>query len=233
MTGAGEGDETLRGGIAKKSRGRAETTTCSRRRGDLIQSFDGGTDEIYGEEGNDTITFDQSSSNASTGSFVSGGVGDDKITIRFSADGGVATFDAGEGADLVTLGYVYETTISVTLGAGIDRLRLEPGVTSYFGSTVIEDFAPEAGETIDWLSYIAGSFLTGTGANPFGNGMVRLIQDARHAMQVVTIGVAGIPEITPPSSPSERRRVAVHGGDDGRICPDERSRSAEPHRHGG
>ncbi|HEX8239826.1 MAG TPA: calcium-binding protein [Allosphingosinicella sp.] len=186
--GGEEGDDTLRGGIGNDSlvAGAGNDDLFGGEGDDLIQSFDGGTDEIYGEEGNDTIIFDQSSSNPSTGSFVSGGAGDDKITVRFSADGGVATFDAGEGADLVTLGYVYETTISVTLGAGIDRLRLEPGVTSYFGSTVIEDFAPEAGETIDWLPYIAGSFQFWDGdANPFGNGMARLIQDGPDTLMQV------------------------------------------------
>ena len=183
-----DGDDTLRGGIGNDMlvAGAGNDDLFGGEGDDLIHSFDGGTDEIYGEEGNDTIIFDQSSSNPSTGSFVSGGAGDDKITVRFSAEGGVATFDAGEGADLVTLGYVYETTISVTLGAGIDRLRLEPGVTSYYGSTVIEDFAPEEGETIDWLPYIAESFYNWDGdANPFANGMARLIQDGADTLMQV------------------------------------------------
>ena len=54
---------------------------------DMIQSFDGGTDEVYGGEGNDTISFSHGSSVVSTGSFISGGGGDDKISIQFYADG--------------------------------------------------------------------------------------------------------------------------------------------------
>ncbi|HEX8194056.1 MAG TPA: calcium-binding protein [Allosphingosinicella sp.] len=173
-----EGDDILRGGADNDTLigGAGNDRMFGGDGNDLIQSFDGGTDEVYGEDGNDRIAFSHSSSTVSTGSFISGGAGDDEISITFYADGGTAAFDAGEGADLVTIAYIDDTSISVTLGAGVDRLKLQPGVSSA-DSIVIEDFDPGAGETIDWLAYLASNFRTWDGAfNPFGGGLARLVQ---------------------------------------------------------
>ncbi len=175
-----DGDDLLEGGIGKDA-------LWSDLGDDRLYGGDGDdhflisggndTDEIYGEGGNDLINFGGGSSAPVNGSIVSGGAGDDQIHISLSSLGSSATFDAGTGADVVTLWSVYESTAWVTLGEGRDTLRLYP-TFSYYGSAIIQDFTAGAnGDLLDWIDFL-GSELRGWdgAANPFATGHLRLVQ---------------------------------------------------------
>ena len=145
---------------------------------DLFLIFEGGTDEAYGEGGNDLLRFSQGSAGPIVGTLVSGGDGDDQIEIQFSTGGGSATFDAGTGADIVTLMSVYQSTAWITLGEGRDVLRLYPTFSYGSGSAIVQDFlAGAAGDVIDWMGFLGSELAQWDGAaNPFATGHFRLVQ---------------------------------------------------------
>ncbi|HEX8481593.1 MAG TPA: calcium-binding protein, partial [Allosphingosinicella sp.] len=135
-----------------------------------------GNGSLYGEGGDDEINVQWSVLPAPVAIYVSGGDGHDSIRINgFNAS--QATIDAGAGNDAVTLNGDF-VSHSVTLGDGADVVIYT--LTNYgamngalAGITRITDF--ETGDSGDRLKI--GSPYSNLGADPYGSGYLRLVQN--------------------------------------------------------
>ncbi len=148
--------------------------------GDDYLSIQHGTDAssvlLDGGDGDDTIFAIGGSSNGGPPFTVSilGGAGKDFIEVF---GGGLSgSIDAGPGNDSVQVSAIH-AGLSLTLGAGDDRLFLEANVYGDLGlPLVVTDF--QAGDAGDVLTLVGlSSRLTGWDqSNPFSGGYLRLIQ---------------------------------------------------------
>ncbi|WP_443747402.1 beta strand repeat-containing protein [Asticcacaulis solisilvae] len=147
---------------------------------------DGGNDSLNGGDGNDTLDGYLGSDR------IDGGAGDDVISDHY----GQNTIHGGDGNDLIWLGgqgtsYLYgdagndtfqgsfstafmsSSANILTGGDGSDTYYLSPGNTP----VTITDFAPGAGGDIfDLTPTLLNAFHYTTGANPFADGHVKLVQ---------------------------------------------------------
>src|SRR5262249_12714928 len=131
---------------------------------------EGGNDVIHGDDGNDSITggsgIDTLFGDAGNDTF-------DSLGNNFGQDG--TTADGGAGND--TFNTFWFSNITITTGAGSDRIALSSGAASH--KVTITDFTVGfGGDVLDIFSTLVLS-LTGftLGTNPFATGFLRLVQN--------------------------------------------------------
>jgi hypothetical protein len=165
---------------------------------DNMTSGNGGGDQLFGGDGNDQIALYHLPSETIVVSVVTGGRGDDVITIgapagsaeRITVDGGLGddlaylqvaarqNVDMGGGEDRVVLQFG-DGEVGITLGRGVDTVAFQV-VSGFSASQVaahVRDFAAGTnGDRIDLRDLLAGA-ATGyqAGSNPFATGHVRLV----------------------------------------------------------
>ncbi len=151
-----------------------------------------GNDQLDGGQGNDRLEGGDGSDilfgGAGGSDEMIGGAGDDTIFLNTFV--GEQSGDGGEGDDVfVVIGRVAATTI--TTGSGSDRIYIQnPGFDIPLGVITITDFAPGAGGdvfSLDGRNFDAPgllSILSGWdgSANPFETGYLRLVQSGSNAV---------------------------------------------------
>ena len=167
--GGGLGNDILHGGLG----------------GDFLHDRDGGTSQMFGEDGNDFLD--------ARGTFASalldGGAGDDDFLVVASnvtllagdghdevyAGGSNITADLGAGNDWMKLER-NGGAMTLTLGEGADLLRFVGSGTS--GTFTITDFeAGDAGDALALAGYLSFALQGWDKAtNPFAAGFLRLVQ---------------------------------------------------------
>jgi Ca2+-binding RTX toxin-like protein len=165
----GDGDDELDGGYgADLIYGEAGN--------DYINSIRG-ADVLDGGDGNDNIAINRGSLTIETVT-ASGGAGDDGFVL-YAWTSSTFNVDAGSGDDVIYVS-VMSGLANLTLGQGADRLVLDgtsAGYLAEYGSIVVSDFAPSAGDVVDLTEFASGAFFSWDGsANPFGAGFMRLVQ---------------------------------------------------------
>ncbi|HEY5723099.1 MAG TPA: type I secretion C-terminal target domain-containing protein [Allosphingosinicella sp.] len=144
---------------------------------DSLNAGPTGADQLYGEEGDDTLSLSRSAAVAATALGASGGDGNDGFTIDLR-NAATISVDGGAGSDIVTVNNL-NGLATLALGAGQDRLVLA-GYSSPTGNgrIVVGDFETgPAGDRIELHTYF-NSNLTGWDkiTNPFLTGFARLLQ---------------------------------------------------------
>ena len=159
-----------------------------------------GNDQMFGEDGWDSMSINRRGLSAPTSVLLDGGGGPDVITFsdqtawlnsatliggegddHISAfRGNTLTIDAGIGNDRVSLNFLGATT-TVTLGAGRDFLALAAfdGAPPGGGSITVTDFETgDLGDRLELLTYLVQR-LDGWDpeSNPFATQHLRLVQD--------------------------------------------------------
>jgi Ca2+-binding RTX toxin-like protein len=152
---------------------------------DYLYDLDG-QDVLDGGAGNDRITLRRGSLHADLVTGI-GGDGDDIFYVQ-SVGASQFVADLGAGNDRFSVDYLAGTA-NLTLGAGIDTILLGGLQRTYLinsGSIVVADFqAGAGGDVLD----LGDFFPNGGGANPFGNGLLRLVQQGSDTL--VQTGEAG------------------------------------------
>jgi Ca2+-binding RTX toxin-like protein len=180
------GDDSLAGGLGNDTLvgGFGNDKVDGGAGDDLLRDLDGGADQLVGGDGNDRIEIaDASVWDSNFPVTIDAGAGADSVDLAaYFATLGVAL---GDGDDRVTIRAFPVGGITLSLGAGVDTVVLDPGlVLQAVTSTVISDFqAGAGGDRIDLLAY-AGAYALGTGDaasigddfNPFATGLMRLVQ---------------------------------------------------------
>jgi VCBS repeat-containing protein len=142
--------------------------------GDGVDRLDGGigNDVLNGSAGNDTLSDNQGSN-----SFY-GGDGDDTISF-YNASLSQAVIDGGAGNDTIIVDYL-NANQTITTGSGTDTVRLTgPGTTSVLSIT---DFTPgKGGDVFDIAGLISSSSGLPSNTDPFGAGLLRLVQNGANA----------------------------------------------------
>ena len=203
---AGDGNDVINGGLdADLIYGGLGNDVLNGDEGDdLLLDPDGGNDSFFGGTGNDTIQvfrtnvaaaqllFDGGTGNdvffyggaiggpsgisyVITGDTItaSGGDGDDRFDFQMLQS---VTIDAGTGADHVQLD-IASTTASVTLGAGADIFEPRWYNHGTLGAVTIQDFqAGAGGDRMLFDTLIAAHHFAWSGTNPFGSGLLSLVQ---------------------------------------------------------
>ncbi|RZT06066.1 Ca2+-binding protein, RTX toxin-related [Duganella sp. CF402] len=168
------GDDTITGGAGN----------------DVVRGY-GGADSLDGGSGNDTIEADLSSGSVT----VAGGAGDDYLKLVDDYEGKARTtlVDGGAGSDRFDLalrsGF---NAIKLTGGEGKDSYKFLSN--SAPGNATITDFAVGAGgDQLDVTALIdADTRPTGSGGNPFGNALLKLVQQgADTLLQYQAYGTTG------------------------------------------
>jgi Ca2+-binding RTX toxin-like protein len=182
---AGFGDDELHGGLGH----------------DYLNGWDGGSDRLFGEDGDDYLTVARTGSASPSSFLLDGGAGADTLyffavgryldTVVVTGGGGPdsivvnggdsVTIDAGGEADTVRIDFA-GNSYTVTLGAGSDALYLDGnsyGDVPASTSITVTDFAPAAaGDVLYLRSYLIAKLTGWDGtANPFGTNHLRLVQD--------------------------------------------------------
>jgi Ca2+-binding RTX toxin-like protein len=139
--------------------------------GDDTLRSNGGSDSLDGGSGNDLIDAGFYQGNTT----VRGGDGSDYLLLSrdyYYGSGATLIADGGAGDDVFELGPTGSNVIKATGGTGADVFKIASG--SNASSTVVTDFkAGAGGDLIDLTSLIDSD---GRGGNPFGNGLVKLVQ---------------------------------------------------------
>ncbi|MFL6859107.1 MAG: calcium-binding protein, partial [Allosphingosinicella sp.] len=152
---------------------------------DYLYDLDG-QDVLDGGAGNDRITLRRGSLHADLVTGI-GGDGDDIFYVQ-SVGASQFVADLGAGNDRFSVDYLAGTA-NLTLGAGVDTILLGGLQRTYLinsGSIVVADFqAGAGGDVLD----LGDFFPNGGGANPFGNGLLRLVQQGSDTL--VQTGEAG------------------------------------------
>jgi Ca2+-binding RTX toxin-like protein len=188
----GGGDDILNGGAGDDNlRDVSGSNIIHGDDGNDVISSRGVNDQLYGDAGDDSIDITLSGGTRIT---ASGGDGDDRISVtngggqnqsvtllggngndQFSLNGFAIDniVDAGAGDDTILLGSMRAATI--TLGAGVDTLRLASNFLPVAGGIVVTDFVPGT----DHFDPLFASILLGWDgdSNPFASGFVRLISE--------------------------------------------------------
>ncbi|WP_162235986.1 calcium-binding protein, partial [Sphingomonas sp. Leaf22] len=136
---------------------------------------------MEGGDGNDTLTFNGRTRYIDRASLISGGNGDDIISVVGMA---TATIDGGAGNDRVTVdGRGSDIGYQITLGAGTDTIALSYAASSTAtlstGTTVTDFVTGVGGDIIDIASLLTTNLflVDATKVNPFGVGYLRLVQN--------------------------------------------------------
>ena len=156
----GDGDDTLHDGAGN----------------DFIQYDGPGTDQLFGDDGDDRIDIVRRAAGSTVTAF--GGTGNDSVYIDV-VTGNNVTVDLGAGDDKVQFQGI-GGNVTATLGSGRDIVEEHSNFPS-FGSrgykVIFTDFAPGAGGDIwdatEWL--IHGTKWNGA-VNPFAAGYIKLTQ---------------------------------------------------------
>jgi Ca2+-binding RTX toxin-like protein len=139
-----------------------------------------GLEALYGEGGNDRLSFVSNVGDGSGALLMSGGEGNDQFTV--GAQSAVSlTIDAGAGDDSLLFNRLLGAAATVILGSGRDRMTFGPldQLLNGIGALVVRDFETgPSGETIPLLSMLDGDASSWPiDSNPFVSGYVRLVQD--------------------------------------------------------
>lgn len=138
-----------------------------------------------GGDGNDTLTFNGRTRYIDRASSISGGSGDDVISVVGMA---AATIDGGAGNDRITVdGRGSDGGYQITLGAGTDTVALSYAASSTAtlstGTTVTDFVTGVGGDVIDIASLLTTNLflVDATNVNPFGVSYLRLVQNGTSA----------------------------------------------------
>jgi Ca2+-binding RTX toxin-like protein len=132
---------------------------------------------IEGGDGEDRITlygYAKGGTQRVTEGTIDGGADNDVIAVANIS----ATIDAGSGDDTVIVYYATPTnTSTITLGGGVDTLRLLVTAGASIGAVTVTDFVAGAGgDVVDMAAVMASrNFGWDYQGNPFAGGFVRLI----------------------------------------------------------
>ncbi|MEA3000038.1 MAG: hypothetical protein QOK17_1871, partial [Sphingomonadales bacterium] len=145
---------------------------------DFLYDLDG-NDTLDGGPGNDRISLVRGSLHSDLVTGV-GGNGDDQFFIQ-SVGTSHLVADGGDGNDVFDI-TALSSLATLTLGAGTDRIILRGDYAGYLmtaGTIDVTDFAAGAGgDVVD----LGGFFPNGDGGNPFGNGLLQLVQEGPDAV---------------------------------------------------
>jgi Ca2+-binding RTX toxin-like protein len=189
------GNDVIDGGADGDSiEGGAGSDTLDGGEGDDFLSDTGdGSDTLRGGAGRDFISISHFGMSAAAEAIrIDAGTGDDTVGY-FVGTTASAIIDLGDGADRLTLGSAFNSTITATLGTGRDTIVVQPFVT-FATAPVFTDFAVGAeGDTVDIADYLAGGLANWDGSNPFGaSGHLRLVQAGTStALQIDRDGASG------------------------------------------
>ncbi len=198
-----EGFDNLRGGFGNDTiYGGADGDTIYGGSGADTLYGEGGDDRLFSEGGGGTMDGGEGNDQLYAGSYggpaetLIGGAGNDYL----AAVGQIETADAGEGDDRVYIyryGYDSGGPGTVTLGSGADTIELDSSAAyaadTYIGTQgIITDFATGAGGDKINITPILSNLSGYAGANPFGSGFLRLVQDGTNTLlQVDQNGTTG------------------------------------------
>ena len=167
---------------------------------DNMTGGNGGDDDLRGGDGNDQISLYNLVAPTPSTSLVSGGAGDDVLTV--GAPTGSAdriTVEGGNGADLAYLQVAAHQSVNmglgedrvvlqfgdgdvaITLGRGVDTVAFQiiDGIPAGQVAAHVVDFdAGENGDRIDLRDLLDGAATSyAPGSNPFATGHIRLVAD--------------------------------------------------------
>jgi Ca2+-binding RTX toxin-like protein len=166
----------------------------------------GGSDRLYGNGGDDSLTHD-----AASGALVllDGGAGNDRLSFTGSS-GQLATLIGGEGHDSIVAGGEAAITIdagagddrvsvsrqtgsyTITLGTGRDTLGVGSGTNGALPTIIVSDFRTGYdGDIVDrrsWFSTVLPPGNTIQAPNPFLSGTISLAQSGSDVLLKVAAG---------------------------------------------
>jgi Ca2+-binding RTX toxin-like protein len=176
------GDDTIRtgGGGDYLNGGGGNDLLYAGEGNDTLRDETGGTDQSFGEGGDDFITISRSATAPLAGtSTMSGGEGNDTLTVNI-LNGGTAFVHGDAGGDIVRIDALTGAAF-LTLGSGRDMIDLSFFSKSATNTAIIEvtDFAAGRGGDRIELAAFASRNLTGwaSGSNRFESGHMRLLED--------------------------------------------------------
>jgi Ca2+-binding RTX toxin-like protein len=156
---------------------------------DLLSDDNGSGDRLYGEEGDDRLTFWRPSTFANL--IADGGAGDDRIWFSIRTASTISV-TGGTGNDSVEIDALAGTA-TISLGAGQDVIRVFASTAAYQpGAIIVSDFEVGAnGDRIDWTDYLGTKLSGWNGAsNPFGTYLFLVQSGADTLLQVDSNGAA-------------------------------------------
>ena len=164
---------------------------------DQLTDDQGGNDQLFGQDGDDTMSVSRYGNPATSTVLLDGGAGNDQIT--FGAVGrflDTVTLLGGAGNDMISVGSVLKSTIdagdgndkvtidmtggdqTITLGSGADTLMLAGNIHSFAigNPTRVTDF--QVGTDMLSLEQYLAAALQGwdRASNPFATGHLKLVQ---------------------------------------------------------
>ncbi|HZF96318.1 MAG TPA: M10 family metallopeptidase C-terminal domain-containing protein, partial [Allosphingosinicella sp.] len=150
----------------------------------------GGGGTMDGGVGDDRISLLRESGGSSEAHILSGGTGNDEISVSLVRDAQL-TISGGDGGDIVTLAALTAATaVSVTLGAGRDILKLGTSPFLYqLAAVTIEDFAAgELGDLLDFSAFVLARLANiDPDADLYGSGHLKLLQDGADAKLLIDL----------------------------------------------
>jgi Ca2+-binding RTX toxin-like protein len=188
----GEGNDTLVGGLGSDLvEGGAGN--------DSIADDKGGSDELYGGDGDDFISLSRFSGMAGTVSEMDGGIGDDQFAIGALTEGATARISGGDGDDKVHL-YLISGLVEIGLGAGHDTIVFNPAVPQFHpeGTIVLTDFETGTGDRIDLRDWLEAATPNWSPIHdPFVTGHLVLQQDGADAVLLLDVDGGQGPALAP------------------------------------
>ncbi|WP_395612225.1 type I secretion C-terminal target domain-containing protein [Allosphingosinicella sp.] len=164
---------------------------------DWIEDNKTGNDSLSGGDGNDVIIVNHNNYKQLPEVItVSGGAGNDRVESH--ANWGSVSIDLGSGDDRVELFARPDNGVLLTLGAGVDTIVLNAGMSSQVGKgaiTVTDFTAGDGGDRLDWTLFAGYAFYNeqqqfifkfGPELNPFLGDQARLIQSGADTLLQIT-----------------------------------------------
>jgi Ca2+-binding RTX toxin-like protein len=151
---------------------------------------DTGSDQLYGEGGDDGIYLSRFSLATEDMVTAFGGDGQDNIVVQFRGRNR-AVIDGGAGDDVVRI--ASETATNVTLGAGRDTLDVGGNQLESAGIFVSDFEVGATGDRLELDEYLRYKLTNWDGvANPFATGHLRLIQSGADALLQIDRDASGL-----------------------------------------